>query len=216
MPVRIAIVEDNPEYRAGLAALLGAEAGFEVVDVFAAAAPAIEAAERGARWDLVLTDLGLPDRPGTDVIRQVKALHPALPVVALTVFEEPPRIVDAICAGADGYLLKRTEADELITQLRAVLAGGSPLTPGVARTVLDVLRRGDASPAEDAAAEIDLSPREREVLRLLAEGLVVKQAADRLGISLETARTYVRRIYEKLQVRTVAHAVSRAVRDRLI
>ncbi len=216
MPVRIAIVEDNPEYRAGLAALLGAEAGFEVADVFTAAAPAIEAAERGARWDLVLTDLGLPDRPGTDVIRQIKALHPALPVVALTVFEEPPRIVDAICAGADGYLLKRTEADELIAQVRAVLAGGSPLTPGVARTVLEVLRRGESSAAAGAAAEIDLSPREREVLRMLAEGLVVKQAADRLGISLETARTYVRRIYEKLQVRTVAHAVSRAVRDGLI
>lgn len=216
MPVRIAIVEDNPEYRAGLAALLGAEAGFEVADVFTAAAPAIEAAERGAHWDFVLTDLGLPDRPGTDVIRQIKALHPALPVVALTVFEEPPRIVDAICAGADGYLLKRTEADELIAQVRAVLAGGSPLTPGVARTVLEVLRRGESSAAAGAAAEIDLSPREREVLRMLAEGLVVKQAADRLGISLETARTYVRRIYEKLQVRTVAHAVSRAVRDGLI
>ncbi len=216
MPTRVAIIEDSPQYRTGLEALLGAEPEFGPVESFAEAGPAIEAAGRGVRWDLVVMDLGLPEIPGVEAIRRLKALAPELPIVAFTVFEEPGRILEAICAGADGYLLKRTPAGELIAQLRAVLCGGSPLTPGVARTVLDVVRRTELAGAGPSQSRVQLSDREREMLRLLADGMVVKQAADQLGISLDTARTYVRRIYEKLQVRTVAHAVGRAVRNGLL
>ncbi len=216
MGTRIAIVEDNAQYRAGLSALLSAEPDFEVSVAYGEAPPAIAAVARGERWDLIVMDLGLPEVSGIEAIAQIKAIAPQMPIVAFTVFEEPDRIVDAICAGADGYLLKRTSADELVAQLRAVVAGGSTLTPGVARTVLDLIRHNEshASPCETPA--IQLSERERAVLRLLADGFVVKQAAERLEISIDTARTYVRRIYEKLQVRTVAQAVSRALRERLI
>lgn len=220
MKTRIAIVEDDPKYRTGLAALLGAEPSFVVEDMFPAATPLVERLERpGAQlpWDLVVMDLGLPGLSGIEAIRRLKQRHAGLPIVAFTVFEEPATILDAICAGADGYLLKRTPADELVTQLQAVVAGGSPLTPGVARIVLDVVRRHETDPSVlEPERHLVISGREREVLRLLAEGMVHKQVADQLGISLETVRTYVRRIYEKLQVKTVAHAVNRAIREQLI
>jgi DNA-binding NarL/FixJ family response regulator len=217
---RIAIVEDDARYRVGLTALLGADPSFAVEDAFPAAGPLVERAEASGSnppWDLVIMDLGLPDLSGVEAIRRLKERHAALPVVAFTVFEEPATILEAICAGADGYLLKRTPADELVRQLRAVVAGGSPLTPGVARTVLEVVRRHESAPdAGPTDQKLSISGREREVLKLLAEGLVHKQVADRLEISLDTVRTYVRRIYQKLQVKTVAQAVSRAIRDRLI
>jgi len=217
---RIAIVEDDPKYRTGLAALLAAEPSFVVADAFSAATPLLAKLEDpGAdpTWDLVIMDLGLPGVTGIEAIRRVKQRHAKLPIVAFTVFEEPATILDAICAGADGYLLKRTPADELVTQLLAVVAGGSPLTPDVARIVLEVVRRHETEPgALEPERHLVISVREREVLRLLAEGLVHKQVADQLGISLDTVRTYVRRIYEKLQVRTVAQAVSRAIREQLI
>lgn len=220
MKTRIAIVEDDPKYRTGLAALLGAEPSFVVEDVFPAAIPLVARLEHPGvtpLWDLVIMDLGLPGMSGIEAIRRLKQRHAGLPIVAFTVFEEPATILDAICAGADGYLLKRTPADELVMQLQAVVAGGSPLTPGVARIVLEVVRRHETAPgALEPDRNLRISGREREVLRLLADGLVHKQVADQLGISLETVRTYVRRIYEKLQVKTVAQAVSRAIREQLI
>ena len=220
MKTRIAIVEDDPKYLTGLVALLGAEPSFVVADTFPAATPLVEKLERHDSplpWDLVIMDLGLPGLSGIAAIRRLKQRHAGLPIVAFTVFEEPATILEAICAGADGYLLKRTPADELLTQLQSVIAGGSPLTPGVARVVLEVVRRSEADPsALKSERHLGISEREREVLRLLAEGMVHKQVADRLGISLDTVRTYVRRIYEKLQVKTVAQAVSRAIREQLI
>ena len=220
MKTRIAIVEDDPKYRTGLAALLGAEPSFVVEETFASAIPVVERLEQpdfSPPWDLVIMDLGLPGLSGIDAIRRLKQGHAKLPIVAFTVFEEPATILNAICAGADGYLLKRTPAGELVTQLQAVVAGGSPLTPGVARIVLEVVRRHESDPgALQPERRLAISGRERDVLRLLAEGMVHKQVADQLGISLDTVRTYVRRIYEKLQVKTVAQAVSRGIREQLI
>lgn len=211
MTTRIALLEDDPRYRAGLAELLSAEPGFEVVAVFGAVKPFLDAVHADeAPWDLVISDLGLPDGTGVEAIREVKRAAPTVTAVAVTVFEDPDTILEAICAGADGYLLKRTGAEEVVAQIRVVLAGGSPLTPAVAKTVVGLLREPKTSVAQ--ADELDLSEREREVLRLLAEGLVYKQVAAALDLSVETVKTYVRRIYRKLQVRTVAQAVHRAVR----
>jgi DNA-binding NarL/FixJ family response regulator len=210
MSTRIALLEDDPRYRAGLADLLAAQPGFEVVSVFDAVKPFLAAmGELDAPWDLVISDLGLPDGKGVDAIREVKRLAPTVTVVAVTVFEDPDTILEAICAGADGYLLKRAGAEEVVSQIRVVLAGGSPLTPAVAKTVVGLLRGPRSRPP---AEDLELSEREREVLRLLAEGLVYKQVAAALDLSVETVKTYVRRIYRKLQVHTVAQAVHRAVR----
>lgn len=210
MSTRIALLEDDPRYREGLARLLAAQPGFEVSAVFDAVRPFLETARvQDAPWDLVVSDLGLPDGRGVDAIREVKRLAPTVTVVAVTVFEDPDTILEAICAGADGYLLKRAGAEEVVAQIRIVLAGGSPLTPAVAKTVVALLRGPRSRPPVEG---LDLSEREREVLRLLAEGLVYKQVAAALDLSVETVKTYVRRIYRKLQVQTVAQAVHRAMR----
>jgi DNA-binding NarL/FixJ family response regulator len=167
----------------------------------------------GPTWDLVVMDIDLPDMSGIEATRHLKAAAPGVSVVNLTVFDEPATILQAICAGADGYLLKSTPAEELIEQLLGVTQGGSPLTPGVARTLLEMVR---ARPSQPKVPALGLSDREQEVLRDLARGLVCKQIADAHGLSVHTVRTYVRRIYEKLQVETIAEAVAVAARSGLL
>ena len=214
-PVRVVVVEDNPAYRSTLQALFESTPEFEFVAGFERAAPALARMEQRADpppWDLVVMDIDLPDISGVEATRRLKAVAPALSIVNLTVFDEPSTILLAICAGSDGYLLKSTPADELLDQLLSVTRGGSPLTPNVARTILELVRSTPHGPAPHAA----LSEREQEVLRDLARGLVCKQIAADRGISLHTVRTYVRRIYEKLQVATIAQAVATAIRAGLV
>jgi DNA-binding NarL/FixJ family response regulator len=148
----------------------------------------------------------------------VKRILPEVSVVVLSVFEEPEKILEAICAGADGYLTKATPPEELLAQIRAVADGGSPLTSGVARTVLDLLRHIGLAETDDPSTRddrLELSERERQVLRCLMDGMAYKQVAERLDISIDTVRSHIRRIYRKLQVHSVAQAVSRALREGL-
>ncbi len=197
--------------------------GFELAGSFPSARLMRDELERLARtgvrpdWSMVLMDLDLPGTSGIEATRQIKRDLPHLPVVILTVFEEPATILEAITAGADGYLVKRTPVRDLLSQLRAIASGGAPLTPGVARTILSFIRNGSRSPAGSGEpAHLDLTAREQEVLRLLVQGLAYKDVAQSLGISLDTARSHVRAIYSKLQVHGVAAAVARAIRDKLV
>jgi DNA-binding NarL/FixJ family response regulator len=213
--IRVLFVEDDPRYRASIEALLTYTPGFALAAAFGRADTALAWARAGA-WDLCVCDLNLDGHlDGIEVIAQLKALAPDRPIVALTVFEEPAVIVRAICAGADGYLLKRSSSSELIALLRSAADHGAPLTTSVARTVLDVFRRS-VSPAPSDGARLDLTKREQEVLRKLVDGLAYKEVADRLEISLDSVRTHVRAIYRKLQVHSVSAAVSRALRDGLV
>jgi DNA-binding NarL/FixJ family response regulator len=219
--IQVAVVEDDARYRQSLTALFSHAPGFALAGAFAAPQPAlaeVEAAQRrgqGPSWGLVLMDIELPGMSGIEATRRLKAAAPHTAVVVLTVFEEPSTILQAICAGADGYLLKRTPADELLSQLRSVVAGGSPLTSDVARKVLGLLRT-QAPAARPAPTRLDLTDREHEVLKGLVQGLAYKQIGDQLGISLDTVRTHIRAVYRKLQVHSVAEAVSRAVREGLV
>jgi DNA-binding NarL/FixJ family response regulator len=223
LPLRIAVIEDDARYRRSLEILFERSDGFALGGSFGSAAPALDVLERASAdatpepWDLVLMDLDLPRMKGIEATRRVKARSPELPVVVLTVFEEPATILEAICAGADGYLLKKMPAPELLSQLRGIAAGGVPLTSRVARTVLDLLRANPAAQGAGAQPDrLNLTDREQEVLQCLVRGLAYKQAADTLGVSLDTVRTHVRAVYRKLQVHSVAEAVSRAIRDRLV
>jgi len=221
----VVITDDDPHYRSGLAALFRHEPGFALVGSFDSAPPLLRAAEketkaRGAqRWDLALMDLEMPVMGGIEATRRIKEILPNVVVVALTVFEEPATILEMICAGADGYLLKKTPPVELVTQLRAITSGGSPLTPGVAHSVLDLLRRtrddGPHGPASHPS-RLDLSAREQEVLRGLARGQSYKQVAGAMHVSLDTVRSHIKRIYQKLQVHSVAEAVGRAIREGMV
>lgn len=223
--LRIAIIEDDRRYRASLEQLFGQTDGFRLAGSFAAPPGALASVEQDAEapvcaWDIVIMDLEMPVMNGIEATRRLKALRPELKVVVLTVFEDPSAIVEAVSAGADGYLLKKARARELIEGIRTVAEGGAPLTADVARKMLDVIRTLNAAAghAVHAAAptRLDLTEREQEVLRALVNGFSYKQAADRLDISIGTVRSHIGSIYRKLQVHNVAEAVSRAVRQRLI
>ncbi len=227
-PIQVIAVEDDARYRAGLQTLLEHSPDFRVAGCFASATDALAVLEDGVaqgrrpKWDLVLMDLGLPGMSGIECTRRIKARIPEAIVVVLTVFEDRPTILEAICAGADGYLLKRTPADRLLEQLHSVLAGGSPLSAAVARTVLDVVRLGEAGrlalsePARRARPRLQLTEREHDVLACLVEGRSYKATARHLDISIDTVRSHIRSVYAKLQVHSVAEAVSRALRDGLV
>ncbi len=211
----VAVVEDDSRYRRSLETLIRHTPGFQLAGSYGSADEALEifAAERPA-WTLVLMDVALPGSSGIEATRRLKLLSPATLVVILTVFEEPATILEAICAGADGYLLKEASPEELLQQIRLVSEGGASLTAGIARTVLDLLR--EKSGASKPIADVGLSPREREVLDGLTRGLAYKQIAGELDVSIDTVRTHIRGVYRKLQVHSVAEAVGRAIRERLV
>ncbi len=219
--VRVVTVEDDRRYRTSLEALFHLTPDFELAASFASATEALAQLDADSHagvdpsWDVVLMDLELPGLNGIEATRRLSTLLPKTHIVALTVFEEPRTVLAAICAGAEGYVLKRTPPDELLDQIRSVVKGGSPLTPVIARTLLDLVRRF-APTRGDSEPSFDLTDRELEVLQCLVRGMPYKMAAASLGISLDTVRSHVRNVYRKLQVHGVAEAVSRALRHRLV
>lgn len=223
--LRVAVVEDDARYRATLERFFTSLAGFELAASFGSPYAALQAAEQIVRggqappWDVVLMDLELPGMSGLEATRKLKRLLPQLPVIVLTVFEDPAIVLEAISAGADGYLAKKISAPELRTQLRSILDEGAPLTPSVARTLLTFVRQSHRPATRSgraAPARLELTEREQDVLKGLVRGMAYQQVADYLGISIETVRTHVRSIYSKLQVHNVAEAVSHAIRNRLV
>ena len=199
----VAIVEDDARTSRLLADLL-ADAGFAAGPI----CPDAEAARAlliAAQPDIVLMDIDLPGATGIECVRRLRPHLPRAQFVMLTVYEDAENIYDALAAGAVGYLLKRAVAAELAPALRDVLAGGSPMTSSVARKVVHSFQ-----PTRHGVAEIEqLSERERQVLQLLAQGQIYKQIADQLGVSENTIRSYIRRIYEKLHVRSRMEAVAK-------
>lgn len=221
MKVRLAIVEDDAPYRAALRDLFSVEPAFSVEGAydsavsFLAASRAIAEAGKPAPWDLVLMDIELPRIDGIEATARLRATWPTIEVVMLTAFEDPQRILGAICAGADGYLLKKADASEVLEEVRAIVMGGSPLTPSVARSILNVLKSGAPAPTP-RLDHWDLSDREMDVLRGLVQGHAYKEVAANLGISLDTVRSHVRRIYRKMQVHSVSEAIARAIRAGIV
>jgi DNA-binding NarL/FixJ family response regulator len=221
---RVAIVEDHPEFRETLREFFAHLPDFEPVASFGGAEPALEearvrsASRAGLEWDLLLMDVELPRMNGIEATRRMREIAPDLPIVLLTVFESPKVILDAIAAGVSGYLLKKTGARELTACLRSVLEGGAPLSPAVAATLLEFVRTSQA-PGIAAAADprrLDLTPREIDVLRCLANGRTYAASAAQLGISESTVRVHVRGIYRKLQVHSVAAAVRIAIESGMV
>jgi DNA-binding NarL/FixJ family response regulator len=222
--LNVAIVEDNPQYRHSLETLFTHTNGFRLAESFGSAEGALDAVEKNERWgkdlswNVVLMDLELPGMNGIEATRRLKKNFPGVSVVVLTVFEEPTTILEAISAGADGYLLKRSTAPELLSQLQTIVSGGAPLTAIVARKVLELMRVHDKERniPKSAPSKLDLTEREQEVLQGLVRGLSYKQCAEHLGVSLDTVRTHIRAVYRKLQVHSVAEAVARAIREKLV
>jgi DNA-binding NarL/FixJ family response regulator len=220
MRVRVAIADDDAPYRGAITDLLALEGFFVLAGSFgdARALLASSGDSPQAPWDLVLMDIEMPGVDGIAATAELKARFPDLLVVMLTSFEEPERIVRAILAGADGYLVKRSDAREVLEEIRAVVAGGSPLTPSVAPAVLATVRASVPAPpgVHDGLARYGLSERETEVLRALVDGKGYKEIGFDLHISVDTVRSHIRNVYRKLQVHSAPEAVARALRERIV
>jgi len=204
MPITVSIVEDNEQLRSTLVRVINRAEGFKCVSNYGSAEAALEGLP-GDKPEVVLMDINLPGMNGVECVRQLKQRGVPTLVVMLTVYEDTENIFNALAAGASGYLLKRTKAAELIAAIREVHTGGSPMTTHIARKVIQSFQRSgpSSSPSEN------LSQREQEVLECLSQGFLYKEIAEKLGISYETVHTYIRRIYEKLQVRTRTEAVAK-------
>ena len=207
MAITVSIVEDNDELRGTLARVLSRAEGFRSLSQYASAEEALKALPQ-ENPDVVLMDINLPEMNGVECVRQLRQVAPQIQVIMLTVYEDTEHIFNALAAGATGYLLKRTPRSELLEAIREVHQGGSPMTAHIARKVVQSFTK----PAAAIQPTENLSPREQEVLDCLSKGFLYKEIAEKLGISYETVHTYIRRIYEKLQVRTRTEAVARFLR----
>jgi DNA-binding NarL/FixJ family response regulator len=205
-PVRVLLVDDDDLMRAGLKAVLSSDARVEVVGEAANGRAAVERV-RSARPDIVLMDVRMPDLDGIAATREVLAVSPEVKVVILTTFEEDDYIFGALNAGASGFLLKRTEPEQLLAAIQTVAAGDSLLSPSVTRTVIDRMARQPTPELGSSRLLDDLTPREREVLALLARGLANSEIAAELVIEESTAKTHVKRVLMKLRLRDRIQAV---------
>lgn len=214
--IKVALIEDRRELRQGLGMLIGGTDGFHLTGSYRSMEEALE--KIGAELpdialpDIALVDLGLPGLSGTQGIHLLKERYPDLLTLVLTVFEDDRRIFAALCAGACGYLLKKTPPARLLESLREAVAGGAPMSPEVARRVVSLFR--EIRPTAGAGCE--LTPHETRLLALLVKGHNYKTAAAELGVSVNTISFHMRRIYDKLQVHSKSEAVAKALRDHLV
>src|SRR5580693_4437102 len=209
--IRVAIVEDRVRTREGIQALIDGTPGYQCAGSFGSMEEALDAIDRDPP-KVVLLDIALPGMSGIEGIRRLKERYPSMLLMMLTVYDDDKRILDAICAGACGYLLKSTPPARLLESIREVAGGGAPMSPEVARRVIELFR--EIRPAEDAAH--DLTPHEVRVLKLLVDGHNYKTAAVELEVSINTIRFHMRRLHEKLHVHTKSEAVAKALRNQIV
>jgi DNA-binding NarL/FixJ family response regulator len=209
--IKVAIIEDHREYRQYLAALVGGMEGFRCVGSFGSAEEAIKKIPLDVP-DLILTDIGLPGMSGIEGIRILKEKYPNILILVETIHEDDERIFDALCAGASGYLLKKTQPQRIIEGLKDAITGGSPMSPEIARRVIRIFQ--EIRPPE--RVDYNLTPHEIRLLRLLVEGHNYKTAAAELRVTASTINFHLQKIYEKLQVHSKTEAVAKALRNRLI
>jgi DNA-binding NarL/FixJ family response regulator len=209
--LKVGIIEDQPKIREGLRSLIEGTEGYCCVGSFGSMEEALAKIDQELP-NVLLVDIGLPGMSGIEGIRRLKDQHPGLAMLMLTVYDDDRRIFDALCAGACGYLLKKTPPARLLECLKEVVDGGAPMSPEVARRVVALFR--EIRPP--VQADHQLTPHEIRILTLLVEGHNYKTAADELGVSINTIRFHMRSIYEKLQVHSKSEAVSKALRNRII
>jgi len=209
--IKVAIIEDRREIREGLTMLINGTDGFRCSGSYRSMEDAL-ARISGDLPEIVLCDIGLPGMSGIEGMRLLKERHPELILLMLTVYDDDERIFDALCAGASGYLLKKTPPARLLESLTDAVKGGSPMSPEVARRVITLFR--DIRPPE--RADYELTPHELRLLKLLVEGHNYKTAAFELNVSVNTISFHMKHIYEKLQVHSKSEAVAKALRDRLV
>ena len=207
--IHLLIYEDDKDLREGLGQFLAATGEFSIEGMFSNC-DTISVDIKELKPDIILMDIDMPGRNGIEGVRIAKEQMPQISILMFTVFDDDKKIFDAICAGADGYLLKKTPPDRLIEGLKDVFNGGAPMTPSIARKVLQ------AFPKKEKDSHEQLTDKELEILQLLVQGNSYKQVATCAGISIDTVRTHIKHIYTKLHVRSMSQAVAKAINQKIV
>ena len=210
-PIRVSLVEDNRELREGISSLLKIDSRFQCMKLYANAESFLDEIDE-SDIDVVLMDIGLPEMNGVECVRKLKEVSPSTHVIMVTVFDHDDKIFQSICAGASGYLLKETPPQQILTAIDDIMNGGAPMTPRIAKRVLDMFSLSCPLPQP----MVLLSSREREVLEKLVRGLSYKMIAEELFISVHTVNSHLKVIYEKLQVHSKSEAVAKALREKIV
>jgi DNA-binding NarL/FixJ family response regulator len=205
MPINISIVEDNDKLRATLARVIDRADGFRCASDYGSAEDALADLPK-IKPDVVLMDINLPGINGVECARRLKPQLPATQIIMLTVYQNTEHIFNALAAGATGYMLKQTPPAELLAAIKEVHAGGSPMSSHIARKIVQSFQQFSPAPTAEAQS---LSPREAEVLDLLAKGFLYKEIAEQMKVTYATVHTHIRHIYEKLHVRSRTEAVAK-------
>ena len=209
--IRVAIIEDDALLRDGLSRLLCDAEGLSCEACFSSVEEALEALE-SCPSDVLLLDIGLPGMAGSDAVTVFKRRYPAMAILMLTVFSERSKVFASICNGASGYLLKSTPPSQIFEAIRATRSGGSPLSPEIAREIVNLFQ----SLGPTQAPVMPLSRQEKQLLSLLSQGHSYQSSARQMKVSVNTVRNYIRSVYEKLHVHSKSAAVSIALRQGLI
>lgn len=208
--IKVTIIEDHPDFREGLAHLLNATEGFECIDVFESAEAGVE--NISGKTDVILLDIGLPGMSGIEAVSLLKNKIKNVKIIMLTVFDDDDNILKAIMSGADGYLLKKTSPVNILSALEESLTDGSPITPSIAKKVMELFRNY----APNKTEEFLLSKREIEVLDLIVTGLNNNEISEKLFVSINTVKNHIRHIYEKLHVHSKPEAIVKAIREGIV
>ena len=211
MQVGIIVYEDNNDLRESLCKLVNFSKELLLLGSFPVAAKVADQVA-ALQPDLVLMDIDMPGLNGIDAVKQIRAFNQQVQILMLTVFDDNRHVLDAICAGASGYLLKKHISDHLQDAILQVMKGEAPMSPGIARIVIESMQQAK----KPVVYNYHLTPKETEILGLLSKGNSYKLIAAHLAISIDTVRTHIKKIYEKLQVHTQTEAVSRAVNEKLV
>jgi DNA-binding NarL/FixJ family response regulator len=209
MPLSVLLYEDDELLRSSLKSMISLNEGFQCLGAFGNVLEAVDQIQLYSP-DLVFMDIDMPEMTGIEALRKVRSSNPDLPIIMLTVFDDSTHVLEAIFAGASGYLLKKHISARLFDAVEEVLAGGAPMSPSIARMVIDSMRQ---KPAEN---NYHLTAREKEILTSLSQGNSYKMIAAEFDISLDTVRTHIKKIYEKLQVHSQTEAVSKAIKEGLV
>jgi DNA-binding NarL/FixJ family response regulator len=215
MSLRIAIFDDNKNIRESITLLLQTVPEFEVAGSFSNVLDCIDDV-RDSKPDIVLMDIEMPGMTGIEAVRTIKKEFPQVLILMQTVFEDDDRVFDSICAGASGYLLKNFLNTKLVESIKELQYGGSPMSPSIARKVFNRMQQIPQLFKPEEVPDYNLTPREKEVLGCIVEGLSYKMIADKLSISYETVRSHVKKIYEKLHVASLTEVVSKAMKERIV
>ncbi len=209
MPIRVLLFEDNNKLRESLSYLIDNAEGFTVAGDYSNCNDAFNIT-RDIKPDVILMDIDMPGHSGIEGVAMVKEANPATAVIMYTVFEDDDKLFQCLCAGANGYLLKKTPPGKLFDAIHDVMNGGAPMSPNIARKVLATFQH------KSQANEYNLSPREIEVLQLLTKGYSIKMITSELGMAFDTGRSHLKNIYQKLHVNCGKEAIAKALKERIL